>query len=449
MIKCVSKPFCTLVVMLCVVQSGFSSADNINNSDKSSMDVDYQGIALESFYKNVMTAEPVLPADLSDNFVSCPVGQGVQNAQFKTSKQVDYQKQNWEQRIASDWDYFTAPKSTGRVLAIDFAQKKQGLGYRYLANEHSYDELYEPWSSSKIMAFTAAVAKARTQGIGALSLAGDIPLADLITSINSYEAFGKADGNSNAIATYFLNMVGRDEASALFHDKWLKLANADVRFRGAYALKVFSPSSPYWFDMNSAQKIAVAELAKGSDDKGYQAYRCDSCGLTGNKPMTTLAQAEWLKRLASHERVASTRQPNLTSQDVEVLFYGTGHSDLQHKVGGMTQGISRMLIDAIAKALSNQDVTNSKKVLDDATDGKWRIWQKIGWGPSETRGAGENVVLAHVCLPTYQGGREFTIAAQTAYPGEGEMTVRYAGLKMQSLLDSSMQQLLTAKLKAN
>jgi hypothetical protein len=48
---------------------------------------------------------------------------------------------------------------------------------------------------------------------------------------------------------------------------------------------------------------------------------------------------------------------------------------------------------------------------------------------------GENVVLAHVCLPEYQGGREFTISAQTAYPGDEELSVHYAGLKTQLLLD--------------
>ena len=40
--------------------------------------------------------------------------------------------------------------------------------------------------------------------------AGDTALVDLISSINSYEAFGKADGNSNAIASYFVNVAGRE-----------------------------------------------------------------------------------------------------------------------------------------------------------------------------------------------------------------------------------------------
>lgn len=419
----------------------------LNVSAASEIETTLHNVAVQSFYTNVMSAEPAMPADLNDPYISCAVGKGIHGAEYKTAQQVNYNSDHWQQRIAADWQYFKAPKSFGRVLAIDFAKKQNtALGFRYLANANTYDELYEPWSSSKIQAFTAAISKMRTLGIGANSYAGDVHLADLITSINSYESFGKADGDSNAIATYFLNVIGRDEATALFHDKWLKLNNKNIRFRGAYGTKAFSPSKPFWRDLDVNKKMEVSAFATSSDDPGYQSYRCDSCGLTGNKPMTTLSQAEWLKRLASHERVAQTRLPNLIAKDVEVLFYGSGHSDNRHQVGGMLQGISRMLLNAIAKTIANENanenVHNSKLVLDEATNGQWRIWQKIGWGPSETRGTGENVVLAHVCLPGYQGGREFTISAQTSYPGNTQKSVFYAGLKMQLLLDESVAQLL-------
>ena len=42
--------------------------------------------------------------------------------------------------------------------------------------------------------------------------------------------------------------------------------------------------------------------------------------------MTTLAQAEWLKRLVSHQREPITQMPNLQSIDVDVLLNGTGHT---------------------------------------------------------------------------------------------------------------------------
>ncbi|WP_299080318.1 hypothetical protein [uncultured Paraglaciecola sp.] len=398
------------------------------------------------YYDKVMGAEPYLPANISDSFISCPLSTSssrVIDKDYRTSQQVNYQDANWEQRIASDWDSFDVAADQGRVLVIDFHQSRQGLAYRYLANAQTQDQLYEPWSSSKIMAFTAAVAKARQKGVGATSLAGDTPLADLITSIHSYQPFGAADGNSNAIATYFLNTVGRDKATALFHNGWLQLANPLVRFRGSYAVKVFKPRSAIWQSTISANKVTMPELEKGSDDPGYQSYRCEDCGLTGNKPMTTLAQAEWLKRLASHERDELTRQPHIQASDIEVLFYGTGHSDPQHQVGGMLQGIGLMLSRAVAKAISGLPMNAPKAVLDKMTQGKWRIWQKSGSGPSETRGTGESVVLAHVCLPDYQGGREFTLAAQTSVVGEGESSVGQAGMKMQALLNQAMGQLLS------
>lgn len=401
---------------------------------------------VNAFYQQVMNAEPPMPADLSEAYISCPVyhpeSQEGQLA-YKTSSQVAYQQADWEKRISADWQYFSSTKQQGKVLVIDFAMTANGLGYRYLANDNTEDQLYEPWSSSKIMAFTAAVGKAREQGVGAMSKAGETHLADLITSINSYAPFGQADGNSNAIATYFLNVTGRDRATALFHDSWLKLANPAIRFRGAYEVELFKPSSPYWYSLNSDNQASMPELQKNSDDPGYQSYRCDECGMTGNKPMTTLAQAEWLKRLASHERDKLTRQPGLEAEDIQVLFYGTGHTDTDHQVGGMMQGISTMLQHALAKAISGKPDADPKTVLDQATDGQWRVWQKIGWGPSGTRGTGENVVLAHVCLPGFQGGREFTVAAQAAYPGEDDIAVSHAGMKIQSILNSAMQKLLS------
>ncbi|WP_339726188.1 hypothetical protein [uncultured Paraglaciecola sp.] len=429
---------CKWAVILFAIQLKASVATEI--------DTVLNDIAVQTFYTNVMTAEPAMPADLTHSYISCPVGENRLKGDYKTAQQVDYHGNHWQRNIASDWHYFTAPKSLGRVLAIDFAKTSTGLGFRYLANQGTYDELYEPWSSSKIQAFSAAVSTMREFGVGANSRAGEVHLADLITSVHSYEPFGKANGDSNAIATYFLNLVGRDNMTALFHDKWLKLNNQSIRFRGAYGAKIYSPSDSIWFDLDSHKKSKAPELTQSSDDPGYQSYRCKDCGLTGNKPMTTLSQAEWLKRLASHERVVQTRMPNLTSKDVEVLFYGTGHSDPRYQVGGMLQGISRMLLDAVAKNITDAPVSNSKIILDKATKGQWRIWQKIGWGPSETRGTGENVVLAHVCLPEYQGGREFTISAQTSYPGNEELSVHYAGLKMQVLLDQAVKQLLNPSL---
>ncbi|MGO2366254.1 MAG: hypothetical protein ACTH56_06375 [Pseudoalteromonas sp.] len=47
-------------------------------------------------------------------------------------------------------------------------------------------------------------------------LTGTMLIAGLVFSINSYEVFGRADGNSNAIVSYFINEVGRKYLTGLF-----------------------------------------------------------------------------------------------------------------------------------------------------------------------------------------------------------------------------------------
>ncbi len=400
----------------------------------------------QTFYDNVMLGAALMPDDLAQPYISCPLPV-TNDARYKTAKQVDYQHANWEERVSSDWRFFDVSKDLGRVLFVDFKQTEQGLGYRYLANNDSQFDLYEPWSSSKMMAITMAVAKARQQGVGANATVDSIPLVDLFTTINSYEPFGASKDSSNGIATYLLNIVGRDTASDYFQQGWLKLNDPRIRMRGAYETQVFEPKSPYWQSLDNDQQAYMLAPKPNRADKGYQEYRCDQCDLTGNKPMSTLAEAEWLKRLASHEREPLTQHPHLQTMDVQQLFYGTNHSDKKQPVGGMMQGISLMLTHALANTLDPNSTLSPKQVLDKATEGQWRIWQKIGWGISETRGNGENVVLAHVCLPHYQGGREFTIAAQVTEPGVSEKSLHISGMKMQAMLEQSLSTLLKASAK--
>ncbi|MBT0585937.1 hypothetical protein [Alteromonas oceanisediminis] len=389
---------------------------------------------VSDFYPSTMNAEPYLPADLASRELGC-LALSASDSRYRSSQAVDYSASGWEEQISAEWDHLSAPEDNGRITIIDFRQAdNRELTYRYLANANSQNELYEPWSSSKIFAYTGAIATLRQQGVGATSKIGNVSVADLITSINSYSPTGNAPDDSNAIATYFANIAGRDFLTRLFHDDWLKLSNPDVRFRGAYGPIAFVPSQPDWKD--GQQSVIPSLYVNAGDDPGYQSYRCDDCDLTGNKPMTTLAQAEWLKRLAAHTRDAATQHPHLTAQDIQILFYGsTGR-------GGMMAGISRMLPNALAAVLEPNSTRSPKAILDQATQGQWRIFQKIGWGPSETRMAGENVVLAHVCLPHFQGGREFTIAAQAAQSGYGDEFVNYAGMKMQDLLTRSLGELL-------
>ncbi|MBV1910686.1 MAG: hypothetical protein KUG78_15390 [Kangiellaceae bacterium] len=389
-----------------------------------------------------MDSNALIPANLENKFVSCPVSTKNENAEYFSSTDVNYQLKGWEDKVSHDWKFFDSSKEDGKVIVIDFNQTKNGLEYRYVANDETHDELFEPWSSSKVMAISAAMANARKLGLDNPSRVGDIHISDLITSVHAYSDFGKSKSSSNSIATYFVDMVGRDELTSYFHKGWLRLANPEIKFRGGYGEKPFIPSSKYWHSESIDESVVVEGYDQNNIDPGGLSYRCESCGLTGNKSMTTLASAEWLKRLASHERDQLTRHPYLEIADIEKLFYGTGHSDNDATIGGMSRGISQLLPLALANAMNQQTVSNPKAILDDATNGQWRVWQKIGWGPSETRNAGEYVMLAHVCLPKFQGGREFTLSAQVAIPGAGENDSEAVGRKMQALLNRSIKKLL-------
>lgn len=392
------------------------------------------------FLNEVMNVAPFLSANQENRQEQCTIKSA--DSQFKTSADVNYAEYGWEERISLQPQFFDISENEGRVLVIDFAQSKEALAYRYLSNANSHNTLYEPWSSSKIFAFTGAIAKLREQGLGAQAKIGNTFIADMITSINSYEVFGTSTDDSNALSTLFANIAGRERLTALFYDDWLKLSTPNIYFRGAYGPVAYKPSSYVWQMLETKDQALLNPYLNAADDPGYLNYRCETCGLTGNKPMTTLAQAEWLKRLASHKRDQTTKHPFLTAVDVKTLFYGDGNSLSDQRSAGMSAGISLMLQHAIASSISTDVNQSAKDTLDKASQGEWRIFQKIGWGPSETRTTTEVVVLAHVCLPHYQGGREFTVSAQVAVPNADESLLPAAGKKMQLMLEKAMSQLL-------
>ncbi len=409
------------------------------------------------FYKKTMNAAPFLPQNQDSKHIACALPEASQNT-HKTSLQANYSAYQWEQRIAHNWSFFDIPASNGRITLIDIKQYKGQPAYRYLANSHTQNELYEPWSSSKIFAYTGAMAQLRMQAKDVHSTAvplshgliGEHHIADMITSINSYEAFSKADGNSNDLASFFANIATRNYLSNLFYDEWLKLSTPHIYFRGAYGPTAFTPTQYTWHSADNSLSLPISMNNEAALDPGYLEYRCDDCALTGNKPMTTLAQAEWFKRLVTHSDDPATAHPAITQSDVDTLFYGTGHSQNPAQFAGMTMGISTMLHQAIAANIDAKSANNSgaeiadnaKAVLDNATNGNWRVFQKIGWGPSETRSTAENVVLAYVCLPQYKGGKAFVVAAQVAVPNAKEENVALAGIKMQALLSDAMRQYL-------
>ncbi len=385
------------------------------------------------------------PANLKNLTVECSNADANTRGDYFTSQEVDYDANDWEERISSDWAFFNTQASEGKILVIDHQINQATPSYRYLSNG-TQNDLFEPWSSSKVFAYTGAIASLReNHNVGADGSIGEYNIADLITSIHSYENHGTANGDSNSIASYFVNLATRDRLNRLLHKNWLNLSNAHIIFSGAYGADVLSPEPHQWQRKAQDAPILLRNLLINNKDPGYLPYRCDTCGTTGNKAMSTLAIAEWLKRLAMHSVDPKTSHPHLTDSDIDVLFHGTGHTSKDKKTAGMMRGISLQLGLAIAKGLtgrSSLDAHSAEQILNEFTDGQWRIYQKIGWGPSETRGTGENVMLAHVCLPLENRTASFTVAAQASHPGPTEESVWRSGQKMQSILDNAMQKLL-------
>jgi hypothetical protein len=413
---------------------------------------------VDYFYTNVMAQAPYLPSDLevkssprpSHSEIGCSnVIKADEN--YSSAADVQYQQVFWENRIASDWQFFSPTANAGKVLVIDYATKGSALAYRYLANAQSQQLLYEPWATSNIFAFTGAAAQARQLGLSTNSLIGDTHVGTLVTTMLAAQ-----NGDAQNIAAYFANVAGRGYLTSLLRDEWLLLSHSQVRLKGVSSVP-WRPASPVWLDLNTDTLATPFAFDNHFDDPSYQAYQCAQCGVTGNQPMTTLAQAEWLKRLASHTREPATAHPHLTQQDVNLLFNGIVDDQQNERAmrdettapsfpGGMLTGVSSTLHYALAEAIAGQPVNNPKRVLDRATNGQWRVWQTVGWGISDERHddrhIGENVVLAHVCLPLPDGSREFTIAAQTAHGHNDAKAVNHAGIKMQRLLIQTLTELI-------
>ncbi len=397
----------------------------------------------EAYYQQIMGAPPLLPANAEARWPACAPAVAADNQQYLTVAETGTSK-GWVEHSAHNWDYFAAAASAGKVMVIDYARKGDALAFRYLANEQTHADLYEPWSSSKIMAYSGALSLLSENFAQPDTLVGDLKLADLITSIHSYEVSGEADGNSNAYAYYLANLAGRDYLTALFHEGWMNIGQPQVKFRGAYGPAAYAPVDDFW---RTPSRHVVGQFPARKQDPGSLSYRCEQCGLTGNKPMTTLASAEFLKRLVTHKREPATQLPGLSDDAVMMLLYGPGHSANSANAGGMMAGASLMPHRAVAAALQalqpELEGLSPQQVLDQATNGNWRIFHKLGAGPSETRGTSEVVALAHICLPLADGTREFTVAAQASVDGNNYENVGHAGAKLEQLLNQSVQELLT------
>ncbi len=361
-----------------------------------------------------------VPQNLEDRFLTCPVSDKPKTGTFngksytyKSAAEARYDADGWQDRVASDWSALSrlVPPNMEAVV-IDIRRVGGVPHYLYLSNGKQ-NAVYEPWSSSKFMAISGAMARARTESggkVGGDGTVGNVSLGDMTTAVHTYAAKGSAPGGgssgvdgSNGMSNYFFRVAGADYLTDLLHDKWLRLPDRS-KFRGGYGAFSFNEGSLNWTSADGRSTTRMGRIENG---------------ITGDKTMSAIAQAEWLKRLTQFETDPSTRLPGfdgtIQAEDTRALLYG--NLKRNGEIGGMLAGESVYLLQGLLPgvrigrpdAFGGEPNRASKEILDRVTGGKWRVFHKLGAGVSRTRNVSEIVMATYACLPGYDGGREFVI----------------------------------------
>lgn len=263
--------------------------------------------------------------------------------------------------------------------------------YRYFSTTER--DARESWSTSKFMAIAAAGARAREVSGGRVGLtsttASGEPVGDLVSWVHNYDRGGRYE--SNALARYFLDVGGRDWSRSLVRE-WI----------GAGTSSLGANYGPFYPD----------GVSRTWREGGHGQALDHTREAGGDKRVSMLATAEFLKRLVMHREDAATRMPGFRAdaqadsywRDLEVLFYGRPG----HFAGGMQDDTAIYL----ESALDMQE-------MERRAPGEWRIFSKLGYGISSARSRHELVYAAYACLPDLARpawGKEMIIAANYSRP---------------------------------
>lgn len=325
----------------------------------------------------------LLPQNLSERFISCPVETKSRTGHFNSNPHhylsaadVNFELPGWEERVAADWQALTdlLPQELDAVV-IDVRRVGGVPHYLYLS-DGSQLEVRDPAGSAHFMAISAAMARARTESggrVGGDARIGDLSIASLVTAVHGGAL--PIGATPDGIATYFAQVAGFDFLDALLHERWLLLPDAG-EFRGGFG-GTFTETTKNWT----------------TDDASTRMGRIRA-GHSGVLQLSGLAQAEWLKRLTQHDTDPVTRLPGfggtMSAIDVQNVLYGDGT--------GMLTTPTLPLLQAIAP-----DAARAKALLDEGTGGRWRTFLAQG------DGAAGLVTATYSCLPHLDGGREFII----------------------------------------
>lgn len=344
---------------------------------------------------------PLLPADQSRDF-QCPV-------QYRTDSKVSEEK-NWN---ALKVTLAKIPQTADlKVTLIEIRRTPTGPKFRYFSNG-TQDATFDPWSSSKFMAFAVLASRLRSETNGVLGLdgstldtarGGKIPLGDLVTLMTvSPEDYLPADVytklfepyNSNNISSWAKNAAGRKFATSLIQGQWLK--RTQESFGGGYA-KYDSDLGETFFAENGER------------------FQLHSSGLGAHSTvLSTFTISEFLKRLVLHNELPPDEQmPHLKKEDVKTLLYGTPPATSRYfkdRLGGLAHGPSTYLHRALgltsarnfAESYKNDDSEAALKAR-----GQWRVFTKLGLGPRYFGNTRRNDFAWHgyACMPAFNGAGE-------------------------------------------
>jgi hypothetical protein len=272
--------------------------------------------------------------------------------------------------------------------------------FRYLSNGTA-EQPFQTWSSSKFLAVANAAAALRGASSDRLGLdarVGDLPLGDLVTIIDNYDA---RRFTSNSLARYFLDIGGRARAGELIH-AWLG-----------------RPATETCGDNYGDPGPALGYTFVGPDGASITVAPDRTHGPRNLLSTRTLAEA--LLRLVVHREVAATRLPGIQWKDLRVLFHGADPSQLYPgQDGGMSADTAIYLQSALDMA-----------EVEERSQGQWRIYSKLGHGEGDFwwSGYGCFPALDANGRPIPDAGQELVLSVRLASGGAtmAERDARLAG----------------------
>jgi hypothetical protein len=352
---------------------------------------------------------------------------------YKSDSEVNFRTPGWETRATIDNRALDGlVPASDRAMVIDIRRVNGKPSYAYFGAMDKSHETYEPWSSAKFMAASAAMGRVRALSqakVGGLANVTAGAVGNLVSAMESYTTTAGVPGASNEIAGYFLTVAGATPTNELFGAKWLNLtsdtsgfvvSSAPRRTNSAWGAAPYASGNTW--TMATGESVTVKRDTQ----------------MVGDKPMSALAQAEWIKRLSQHEIAPEASMPGIQKADIDVLFYGAPGST---KAGGMLAGVSNYVANAITGNAALGD-SASVKAIDAKNNGKsnWRIFDKVGWGDSISRSRSEVILVSYTCLPEFDGGHEFVVVLRTSIP---KSSIEAAG----SVAQTTMNKLVSAALE--